>query len=330
MAITGGVYSGGPEQCQCAEDAILRESEVNFFPDFKRFYPYAHVNLNGQSPAGGVNPLSRAIPGPSPAIWPFKRSVHLTMAPTDTDQSAASDVTALKRPIWKRVAVLALFAALIIGLLSTGVQDLLSLEALRENREMLLEFVARNYGAAVAVFMLVYIVAVTFSIPGAVWLSIAGGFVFSAGPATLYIVVAATVGATLVFLLARFVLGDMLRQKAGGAIERMRSGFQEDALSYMLVLRLVPLFPFFIVNLVPAFLNVPVRIYVLGTALGIIPGSFVFAWVGSGVGAVFDGGGDVDPGSIIFQPNVIGPLLGLAALALIPVAYKRLRSSPNE
>jgi uncharacterized membrane protein YdjX (TVP38/TMEM64 family) len=222
--------------------------------------------------------------------------------------------------------VLALFAALIGIALYTGVQDFLTLDSLRDNRQALLDFVASNYVGAVLTFMLVYVLAVTFSIPGAVWLSISGGFVFSAGLGTVYIVVAATIGATLVFLLARYVLGDLLRSKAGVAIERMRSGFQQDAFSYMLVIRLVPLFPFFIVNLVPAFLSVPLRIYVAGTALGIIPGAFVFALVGSGLGAVFDAGGDVDPGAVLFRPEVIGSLLGLAVLALIPVAYKRLRT----
>lgn len=252
------------------------------------------------------------------------------MSQPEIDPQTAPQKTPEKRAGWIRLAVLAVFAALIAGLLSSGVQDFLSLEALKENRETLLGFVARNYIAAAGTFMLVYVLAVTFSIPGAVWLSIAGGFVFSAGPATVYIVVAATLGATFVFLLARYVLGDMLRQKAGGAIDRMRAGFQEDAFSYMLVLRLVPLFPFFVVNLVPAFLNVPVRVYVTATALGIIPGTFVFAWIGSGIGAVFDAGGAVDPGAILLQPNVIGPLLGLAALALIPVAYKRLRKPRHE
>ncbi len=263
------------------------------------------------------------------------KAVFRTMISTETDHSAADPASRSadspqKTSLAKRLVVLGLFAAMIAALLSSGVQDFLSLEVLKDNRESLLDFVDRNYAAAAAVFVVVYILAVTFSIPGAVWLSIAGGFVFTAGPATVYIVVAATIGATLVFLLARYVLGDMLRQRAGGAIDRMRAGFQDNALSYMLVLRLVPLFPFFIVNLVPAFLNVPLRIYVLGTAIGIIPGAFVYAWVGSGVGAVFDAGGAVDPGAILLQPNVIGPLLGLAALALIPVAYKKLRKTTDD
>lgn len=248
------------------------------------------------------------------------------MTETPRPDVVAPDTGNKAKSWWKRAAVLALFAALIGIALYTGVQDFLTLESLRDNRLALLDFVASNYVGAVLTFMLVYVLAVTFSIPGAVWLSISGGFVFSAGLGTVYIVVAATIGATLVFLLARYVLGDLLRSKAGVAIERMRSGFQQDAFSYMLVLRLVPLFPFFIVNLVPAFLSVPLRIYVAGTALGIIPGAFVFALVGSGLGAVFDAGGDVDPGAVLFRPEVIGSLLGLAVLALIPVAYKRLRT----
>lgn len=252
----------------------------------------------------------------------------MTETPPSPEATPSSDSP--KRTGGKRVVVLALFVALIAAVLSTGVQDFLSLEALRANRQVLLDFVADNYVSAVAAFMVIYILAVTFSIPGAVWLSIAGGFVFSAGPATAYIVIAATIGATLVFLIARYVLGDMLRNKAGGAIERMRAGFQEDAFSYMLVLRLVPLFPFFIVNLVPAFLSVPIRTYVVGTALGIIPGAFVFALVGSGLGAVFDAGGDVDPGAVLVRPEVIGSLLGLAILALIPVAYKRMKGTRDD
>lgn len=248
---------------------------------------------------------------------------------TQAEPETEIQPTPAKKGWKKRVAILVGFVALIALLLSSGVQEFLSLDALRENREALLGFVSDNYVGAVLTFMIAYILAVTFSLPGAVWLSIAGGFIFSAGPATVYIVIAATTGATLVFLLARYVLGDLLRQKAGGAIDRMREGFKEDAFSYMLVLRLVPLFPFFIVNLVPAFLSVPIRTYVVGTGLGIIPGAFVYALVGSGLGAVFDAGGDVDPGAVLLRPEVIGSLLGLAVLALIPVAYKRLKRGRN-
>ena len=252
------------------------------------------------------------------------------MTSTDKDLAASNFVPATKTPIWKRVAVLVLLGTLIGVVLSTGIQDHLSLSALRDNREVLADFVSRNYLTGVTVFIAAYIIIVTLSIPGAVWLSLAGGFVFSVGPATLYIVVAATTGATLVFLLARYVLGNSFRQKAGGAIERMRSGFQKNAFNYMLALRIVPLFPFFLVNIAPAFLNVSLRIYVAGTALGIVPGTFVYAWIGSGLGAALDTGADIDPGSVIYQSYIIGPLLGLGMLALIPVAYRRFWTKTDE
>jgi uncharacterized membrane protein YdjX (TVP38/TMEM64 family) len=258
------------------------------------------------------------------ALPPLEKGCSMDPSESEPQVSAAGTHQAGRG---KRLAVLAVFVAAIAALLSTGVQDYLSFDALRENRQDLLAFVAANRIAAAAVFMAVYIAAVTFSVPGAVWLSVAGGFAFGAAAATACIVVAATIGATLVFLIARYVLGDTLRSKAGGAIERMRSGFQENAFSYLLVLRLVPLFPFFIVNLVPAFLNVPLRTYIAGTAIGIIPGAFVYALVGSGLGAVFDAGGNVDPGAVLVQPQVIGSLIGLAVLVLLPVVYKRFRSA---
>jgi uncharacterized membrane protein YdjX (TVP38/TMEM64 family) len=105
----------------------------------------------------------------------------------------------------------------------------------------------------------------------------------------------------------------------------MEAGFRENAMSYLLVLRLVPLFPFWLVNLVPAFLGVPLRTYVIGTFFGIMPGTFVYASVGSGLGAILEAGESPDLG-IIFKAEILIPLLGLALLALIPVIYKRIKT----
>ncbi len=115
-----------------------------------------------------------------------------------------------------------------------------------------------------------------------------------------------------------------LRRRAGPWIGRLEAGFRENALSYLLVLRLVPLFPFWLVNLVPAFLGVPLTTYALGTFVGIIPGSFVYASVGNGLGAVFDAGGTPDL-TIIFEPEILLPIIGLSLLALIPVVYKKFK-----
>ena len=169
---------------------------------------------------------------------------------------------------------------------------------------------------------------IALSVPGGAILTIAGGFLFGIVPGTLLVLVGATVGATIVFLIARTALGDALRAKAGPRIRRMEEGFRRDALSYLLVLRLIPIFPFWLVNIVPAFLGVPLRTYVLGTFVGIIPGGFVYASVGNGLGAVFDAGGTPDLG-IIFEPAILLPIVGLAVLALLPIVYRQIQG-PQE
>jgi uncharacterized membrane protein YdjX (TVP38/TMEM64 family) len=176
--------------------------------------------------------------------------------------------------------------------------------------------------------MAIYAAVIALSVPGGAVLTIAGGFLFGTLPATLYVVVAATLGATILFLIARTALGDPLRARAGPWLRRMEAGFAENALSYLLVLRLIPIFPFWLVNLVPAFLGVGLGTYVLGTFFGIIPGSFVYASVGNGLGAVFDAGETPDVG-IIFEPSILVPIVGLAVLALLPVAHRKFKARPR-
>jgi uncharacterized membrane protein YdjX (TVP38/TMEM64 family) len=223
------------------------------------------------------------------------------------------------------------FAPLIVLLLAVaaafalGLDDYVSFEQLERNRARLLDLVHRHPFLAPFAFMLIYATAIGLSMPGGAILTLAGGFLFGLVPGTFYSVIAATVGATVVFLIARTALGDSLRQRAGPAMRRMEAGFRENALNYLLFLRLVPVFPFWLVNLVSAFLGLPLRTYVLATAVGIIPGSLVYASVGNGLGAVFDAGGRPDL-SIIFEPQIILPIIGLAALALVPVGYKKMRA----
>jgi uncharacterized membrane protein YdjX (TVP38/TMEM64 family) len=223
-----------------------------------------------------------------------------------------------------RVVPLVLLA---VGLAAFFVFDLnqyVSLDALKTHRETLQSWVV-NYGVlTAAIFMLVYALAVAFSVPGAVFITIAGGFMFGPYLGTVYVVVGATIGAVGVFLAAKYALGDVLRARAGPAIKRMEAGFRENEMSYLLILRLVPLFPFWLVNLVPAFLGVSLRTYTIGTLLGIIPGAFVYALVGDGAGAVLDAGGDLNLG-IIFEPRFLAPIIGLAVLACIPIVYKKIR-----
>lgn len=203
-----------------------------------------------------------------------------------------------------------------------GLDRYVSLELLRENRGLLTGFVADHYLLAAAAFIALYALVTGLSVPGAAVLTLSGGFLFGAIGGTAYAVTGATVGATAVFWAARTAFGDMLRARAGKAIGLMREGFSRDAFNYLLFLRLVPAFPFFVVNLVPAFLGVSTRTYVLATVIGIIPGGFVFATVGAGLGSIFDQQGQIGLGDIM-TPEIVLAMVGLGLLALVPVAAKR-------
>ena len=242
----------------------------------------------------------------------------------------AADLSAPSRPsAIRRLAPLALLLIAIGAFFALGLHHYLSFEALRQHREELLALVEQRPLLASLGFMGLYAAVIALSVPGGAILTIAGGFLFGIVPGTLLVLVGATIGATIVFLIARTALGDALRAKAGPRIRRMEEGFRRDALSYLLVLRLIPIFPFWLVNIVPAFLGVPLRTYVLGTFVGIIPGGFVYASVGNGLGAVFDAGGTPDLG-IIFEPAILLPIVGLAVLALLPIVYRRFKARRTE
>jgi uncharacterized membrane protein YdjX (TVP38/TMEM64 family) len=220
-----------------------------------------------------------------------------------------------------RVVPLAALAAAIVAVFAFRPDRYLSFEQLAAHREWLLAEVQRLGILAPVLFAVVYAVATGLSIPGATILTLTAGFLFGTLVGTIVVVVGATLGATIVFLIARTAFGDALRARAGPFIRKLEAGFRENALSYLLVLRLVPLFPFWLVNIVPAFLGVRLSTFVIATFIGIIPGAIVYASLGSGLGALIERGERPDLG-IIFEPRVFGPLLGLAVLALLPVAYK--------
>lgn len=232
------------------------------------------------------------------------------------------------RPARFSVRRLLPLAALALAIGAVFVFDLdrhLTFDALRENRAWLATFVAEHGVVASIGYVLIYAAVVAMSLPGGAVLTVAGGFLFGTIIGGLHVVFAATLGATLLFLIARTALGEPLRARAGPFLRRMEAGFQENALSYLLVLRLIPLFPFFIVNLVPAFLGVSLRTYVVATFVGIIPGSLVYASVGAGLGSVFDHSAASSPASIL-TPQIAVALIGLAMLALLPVFYRKLRA----
>ncbi|MBI1208215.1 MAG: TVP38/TMEM64 family protein [Azospirillum sp.] len=226
------------------------------------------------------------------------------------------------RPVWRWLP-LALLAAGFTAFVALGGGDWLSFAMLSQNYGALEALVAGYQVEAALVFMAVYALSTAFSVPGGVVLTVAGGCLFGTGLATAYVVLGATAGAVAVFLAARTALGDLLRHRAGPWLTRLEAGFKRDAFSYLLVLRLVPLFPFWLVNLVPAFLGVSLTTYTVTTVVGIIPGAFVYASVGNGVATLIERGGTPDLG-VIFAPEILLPILGLAVLAMIPVAYRWL------
>jgi len=244
------------------------------------------------------------------------------MTQSDTPRTGKSSFHTI---LFRRILPIAVLIAGFAAFLALDLDRFVSLEALKENRETLRMLVSDNGIVAILAFALIYAVVIAFSLPGGAIMTITGGFLFGAFSGGLVVVVGATVGATALFLIARTALGDVLRAKAGPFMSKMEDGFRSNALSYLLVLRLIPLFPFWLVNLVPAFLGVSTTTYVIGTFFGIIPSTFVYASVGNGLGALIDAGQDPDPG-IISRSELLGPLVGLAVLALLPVVYKKIQA----
>lgn len=192
----------------------------------------------------------------------------------------------------------------------------LSLEALKANRDHLLAFTEANYTGAVVLFVALYIAVTGLSLPGATILTLAGGFLFGSLPATIFVNLGATIGATLAFLAARYVLRDWVERNFGRWLEPLQEGFAKNAFSYLMTLRLIPLFPFFAVNLVSGLTRMNIGTYAAATALGIIPGSFVYAYAGRQLATL-------NSLREIASPHVLGAFVLLGLLALTPVAYRK-------
>jgi uncharacterized membrane protein YdjX (TVP38/TMEM64 family) len=221
------------------------------------------------------------------------------------------------RRLWLGVAVV----ALLLALRFTALGEFLSLETLARHRGALSGFVAANGLLAGVVYVAVYAAAVAVSVPGAVILTLAGGFLFGALIGTTLAVAGATIGATGVFLLARVLFGENALDRFGAPAQRLADAIRRNAGSYLLVLRLVPLFPFFLVNLVPAFVGVRLPVYMATTFAGIIPATAVFSLTGAGLGGILDAGGTLDLRSVL-SPEILAGLLGLAALSLAAIPLK--------
>jgi uncharacterized membrane protein YdjX (TVP38/TMEM64 family) len=239
--------------------------------------------------------------------------------------SSRQDAPSSKSMTWKKVLALAILTLGLALFFGFGFHKYLTFEQLRQHRGELTAFVASMPLKAALLFVTAYACATAFSIPGGAVFTLTGGFLFGLWWGTVAVVVGATLGATALFLLVRSLFAETLRAKAGPWLARMEAGFREDAMSYLLVLRLIPGFPFFIVNLVPAFLGVSLRTYVVATFFGIMPGTFVFASIGAGLGSIFDAMEEFTLKGAL-TPQVLTALIGLAALSLLPVVYKRIKA----
>jgi len=202
---------------------------------------------------------------------------------------------------------------------------LVSLDTLRANYDELRALTEARPLLAALAFVALYTTAVAVSLPSAGLLSIAGGLLFGTLLGGSLILIAATTGAVIVFLVARSAAGAALAQRAGPKLDRLRDGFQANGFNYLLALRLVPLFPFWLVNIAAALLGMRLVPYVLATMLGIIPGTFIYASVGAGAGAAIRAGDELPLSGLLFKPEILLPILGLVLLSLLPVAVKRWR-----
>ncbi|MEL6167459.1 MAG: TVP38/TMEM64 family protein [Pseudomonadota bacterium] len=225
----------------------------------------------------------------------------------------------------KRLPLIAILVVAVIGAFT--LRDYLSFEALAQNREALIGFRDENYTLTVLAFIAIYIVIVAFSLPGATIATLTGGFLFATFPGALFNIIGATIGASLIFLAARWGLGEKLAAKmdsSDGAVKKIKTAIDDNQWEALFLIRLVPAVPFFVANLVPALVGVPLVRFVITTFLGIIPGAVVYTSVGAGLGEVFARGETPDLG-IIFEPHILLPILGLCALAALPIVLKAIR-----
>lgn len=227
--------------------------------------------------------------------------------------------------LWRLVPIVAILFVAILG--SVYLRDHLTFEALRENREALLAFRDAHYLLTIFAFLMIYTLIVTFSLPGAGLSSITGGFLFALFPGVLLNMIAATLGATMIFLAARWGVGASVAEKmehSKGAVKKIKDGIDENQWSVLFMVRLIPILPFFLVNLLLSSVGVPLYRFVISTFFGIIPGALVYTSVGSGVGEVFEQGGTPNLG-IIFEPHILLPILGLATLSALPIFLKAFK-----
>ena len=217
-----------------------------------------------------------------------------------------------------------LVLAAIVAAFASGVTKHLTLHELAHRREALEVMVHAHPWEGLAIYIGVYMAIVALSLPAALVMTLTGGLLFGPWIGGIAATASCTVGATVIFLICRTAAGDFIRERAGPTAARLEEGLSRDAFSYIVFLRLLPVAPFWLINLALGLIDIPLGVYVLASFLGILPVSLIFAGLGSGLNAVFEKGGRFDP-HIILQPRFLLPLASLAVLSLGPILYRRFR-----
>lgn len=232
-----------------------------------------------------------------------------------------TDTTTSTFPAWKRFLPLAVIVAALAAFFGFGLQRYFTLDSLAANQEAIKNYAAANLLTSMLGIIVIYAAVTAISFPGAAIMTLLAGFILGTLYGGISVVIGATIGATIIFLAGRSAAGDVLAKRGGDTVAKLEAGFTKNALNYLFVLRLVPLFPFWLVNLAAAAFRVPTRTYIFATFFGIMPGTLVYASVGAGFSSITESS---DIGiEVLLQPAVFLPIIGLAVLSLLPVIFKR-------
>lgn len=223
----------------------------------------------------------------------------------------------------KKILLILIVIVIIIIIRNSGYADQLTFDNIKDSSNILQNYVRANYLLSVLLFILVYAISVALSIPGASILTMLGGFLYGTIIGALYVNVGATSGALAVFLFARYLFGDSLQLKYRDKLEKFNTEFEQNGYSYLLTLRLIPLFPFWMINLFAGLTNIPVKVYLWTTAVGILPGSLAYAFAGSQLNRI-------ESTQDIFSGKILIAFLVLAAIAIIPTIIKHIRKNKHK
>ena len=236
---------------------------------------------------------------------------------TEARAGAGTKKSVLQR--WARLAIPAIFVAAVAAFFALGGEHYLALDTIKQNRDALLAFTSAHYGLALALAFAIYVTATALSLPSGTVLSLTLGFLFGRWVATAIVVTAGTLGATILFLAARYLFGEAVRRRLGRLGERINEGFTESGFFWLLFLRLMPLFPYFLVNLAPALTDIRVRTYIAATVVGILPSTLIVTNLGQTLGSI-------ESTQALFKPEALLALSLLGVLALLPVLVHYVRS----